>query len=158
MTVVELYQTLYPAKSPGGMPVQFHFTLMVVFPVAVTLKICGTKFGAKNRRKRSIKIKYHYSYNRFYCNCILGSKYCLRFYVVENQNQPQQRFITWFNLRYTVACHCFIATVKCVYKRSVIIYRLRVGGGEGGRGYVTLFLVVSRGNLPDFPPPPRKVL
>ena len=135
-SVVDLYQTLYPAKSPGGMPVQFHFTLMVVFPVAVTLKICGTKFGAKNRRKRSIKSNYHYSYNRFYCNCILGSKYCLRFYVVENQNQSQQRCITWFNLRYTVACHCFIATVKCVYKRSVIIYRLRVGGGggEGGRG------------------------
>ena len=56
--VVELYHcTLYPAKSPGGMPVQFHFTLMVVFPVGVTLKICGTKFGAKNRRKKSIKIK-----------------------------------------------------------------------------------------------------
>ena len=80
------------------------------------------------------KSNYHYSYNRFYCNCILGSKYCLRFYVVENQNQPQQRCITWFNLRYTVACHCFIATVKCVYKRSVIIYRLRVGGGGGGGG------------------------
>ena len=56
--VVELYHcTLYPAKSLVGMPVQFHFTLMVVFPVAVTFKICGTKFGAKNRRKRSIKIK-----------------------------------------------------------------------------------------------------
>ena len=106
------------------------------------------------------KSNYHYSYNRFYCNCILGSKYCLRFYVVENQNQPQQRCITWFNLRYTVACHCFIATVKCVYKRSVIIYRLRVGGegGEGGTRLRHVFLVVSRGNLPDFPPLPRKVL
>ena len=102
------------------------------------------------------KSNYHYSYNRFYCNCILGSKYCLRFYVVENQNQPQQRCITWFNLRYTVACHCFIATVKCVYKRSVIIYRLRVGGrgGEGGLGCVTFFWLCHEEIYPISPLPP----
>ena len=102
------------------------------------------------------KSNYHYSYNRFYCNCILGSKYCLRFYVVENQNQSQQRCITWFNLRYTVACHCFIATVKCVYKRSVIIYRLRVGGGggEGGTRLRHVFFGCVKRKFTRFPPPP----